>query len=147
MDGSVQNQDIVLLVVSAAGNDGLTPVQLQKSVFLVGKSGLSGLPTEFYSFTPYNYGPFNANIYRDAEHLAAEGLLAQVQAVGRTWPMFSITPAGRNRAEKLYSRVQDILQEHIKNIVEWVKAQSFTHLLRTIYAKYPEFKENSVFQE
>ena len=59
--------DWLLLVLAAAEGDTLSPLQLQKSLFLVGH-GLAGLvSTDFYDFQPHAYGPFAAAVYHDAE--------------------------------------------------------------------------------
>ena len=67
------------------GDRRFSPVQLQKAVFLVIKAGLAGLPAEAYDFQPYHYGPFDINIYHDAEALHEEGAL--LRAPVAAWGM------------------------------------------------------------
>ena len=38
------------------------------------------------------------------------------------------------------------LTEFLGRIVQWVRKRSFSDLLRSIYAAYPEFAVNSVFR-
>ena len=146
MTKPLRNRDIMLLVIAAAGDTGLTPVQLMKSVFLIGQSGLSGLPSDFYSFIPYNYGPFNSDVYRDAEVMVNERLVLEIREAGRDWSKYAITPAGFRHAKNLKRRVAGEFSDYIDAIVNWVKSLTFSGLLRAIYAKYPEMRENSVFQ-
>lgn len=142
----LENREIMLLVITAAGSTGLTPVQLMKSVFLISRSGLPEVPTHFYSFVPYDYGPFNPDVYRDVEALESEGIVVEVHDAGRSWPKYVITPAGLERAEELRSQVGPQFSAYIDKVVVWVKSLTFSALLRAIYAKYPEMRENSVFQ-
>lgn len=147
MAGTFKNQDVVLLVVAAANGTGLTPVQLMKSVFLVGKSGHSDLPPNFYPFFAYNYGPFHPSVYSDVETLVDQGLVCGVQETGRSWSKYVVTPTGLEYAEKVKQQIADEFVKYIGDVVSWVRSLTFNELLRAIYAKYPEMRENSVFQE
>ena len=142
----LENRDIMLLVIAAAGDTGLTPVQLMKSMFLIGRSGLSDLPSNFYSFVPYNYGPFNSDVYRDAEVMVNEGLVLEIREASRDWSKYAITRVGLQKSESLKHQVTPEFSEYIDAVVNWVKSLTFSGLLRAIYAKYPEMRENSVFQ-
>lgn len=143
----LKNREIMLLVIAAAGDTGLTPVQLMKSVFIIGQSRLSDLPSNFYPFFAYNYGPFNPDVYRDVEALVSEGLVLEIRDASRSWPKYAITPAGLRYAENLKRQVASEFSDYIEAVVNWVKSLTFIQLLRAIYAKYPEMRENSVFQE
>jgi hypothetical protein len=72
----MQRQDWLLLVLCAAHQEGLTPVQLQKSLFLVGQELPRHVRSHFYAFFPYNYGPFDPQICRDADRLGKDGFVA-----------------------------------------------------------------------
>jgi len=143
----MDKKDLLLMAVSAGQETGLTPVQLQKALFLIGESKLPGLAPGYYEFEPYNYGPFQAGIYLDADELALEGHIAERPVAGRSWSVYYITPTGQQRAQQLESVCEPELAGYIKAVVEWVKSLSFVELLRAIYAQYPHFQKNSVFQE
>lgn len=68
-------QDWLLLVLAAAGRKPLSPLQLQKSLFLVGYDLAKLVGPDFYTFRPFDYSPFDATVYRDAEEQAAQGLV------------------------------------------------------------------------
>jgi hypothetical protein len=142
----MQREDWTLVAISSAGGDALTPVQLQKSLFLLGK----GLPDEvgdgFYSFSPYNYGPFCGEIYADAEKLASEGFVRIEREVGRTWAEYAPTSAGLKRAEHL-RKLAPRASGYLKEIVEWTRGLTFEQLVSAIYAAYPDQKVNSIFRE
>ncbi|MEO6022952.1 MAG: hypothetical protein ABIP64_07525, partial [Burkholderiales bacterium] len=65
----MEARDWTLLVLAKAGE--LQPVQLQKSLFLLGRNlNEHQLATgNFYNFEAYDYGPFSSGIYADAEML------------------------------------------------------------------------------
>jgi len=143
----MEKKDVTLLVIESAGEEGLSPIQIQKSLFLIGQSHLPALPSDFYEFYPYNYGPFCEEVYKDADTLVEEGMVFEMPVSGQSWSMYVIAPKGWDRAEAIRSE-NDIgdLAQYIKEIVEWVSSLTFSELLRAIYAKYPKYSENSVFQ-
>src|SRR5439155_6656754 len=49
----------VLLALLAAEGHSLTPVQLQKCLFLLGSRRPKDVGRDFYHFRPYDYGPFD----------------------------------------------------------------------------------------
>ena len=140
----MSNQDWLLLVIKNARAGGLTPVQLQKGLFLLGKGVKKAVD---YHFVPYNYGPFAKEIYSDAEFLQACGLVDIARPIGRRYDCYSITPGGLARAKELEKKIPPDIKEYLKKLVSVVQSLSFDQLLRAIYRKFPAFKVNSVFQE
>lgn len=135
-----------LLVIDEAGSSGLSPLQLQKSLFLIGKN----LPTEigdsYYEFVPYNYGPFDSRVYSDAQHLVNQGLVQMIQVMGRNWSYYTITKSGQDKARHIReTEVSQRASEYVSTVVKWVQSLSFAQLLSAIYQKYPEYKAKSVF--
>jgi uncharacterized protein YwgA len=147
MATKLRNCDVTLLVIAAAGDTGLTPIQIMKSVFLIGKCGLSDLPSIFYSFFAYNYGPFNPDVYRDVEMLVNEGLVLEIRESGQNWSKYMIASPGLQYAKDLKPQIAHEFSDYIDEVVSWAKSLTFNQLLQAIYAKYPEMRENSVFQE
>jgi len=142
----MERRDITLLVIESAGAEGLSPIQIQKGIFLIGESHLSELPSDFYEFYPYNYGPFCEEVYHDADALVEEGMVFNMPVGGQSWSRYVIAPKGRDRAEAIRNEDVGELVQYIKAIVEWVGSLTFSELLRAIYAKYPDYSVNSVFQ-
>ena len=141
----MEKQDFLLLVVAAAKDGPLTPVQLQKSLFLIERAHLPEAPPQFYEFAPYDYGPFDAEIYADADLLASEGLVVRIPSSKGTWTDTSITPDGLQRASALESTLSSPSRKYVQDVVQWVQSLSFSDLVRAIYAAYPAFQVNSVF--
>lgn len=142
----MERQELVVLAVSAGGSRVLTPVQLQKSIFLISEANLPGIPDSLYNFEPYHYGPFDATIYKDADHLHEKGLVLRAPSREGAWTDTMITPDGLQRAIKLQGELDSSTTEKIREIVAHVQSLSFNELLKDIYDKHPEYQVNSVFQ-
>lgn len=143
----MNRSDWVLLILSSAGERGLTPVQLQKVVFLLQKNldtkNRAGLE---YNFKPYHYGPFDAQIYTDVETLSARGLVSPKKRVGSSWSSYHITERGSEQAQGLSARLSHGAYSYVGELVAWVQAKSFQTLIASIYKKYPEYKVRSIFR-
>jgi uncharacterized protein len=141
-------EDWTLLAICAAKSKGLSPVQLQKSLFLLGrKLPKEELGNHFYVFSPYNYGPFDVQIYQDAEILEKKGLISITQSPESRWKIYRATQDGLELATKLRTQASPHAVDYLDTVVTWVLGHSFRELVSAIYAEYPEFRENSVFQE
>lgn len=141
-------KDWTLLAIALAAGQPLSPVQLQKSVFLFGELlPEEVLPDDFYEFVAYNYGPFCPEIYRDAETLAEEGLVQISSVAGHGYSQYAATPEGITEGELLRGLLPPRVTEHAKTIVEWVRAQTFKGLVSEIYRRYPRYRANSVFTD
>ena len=138
----MSRQDWNLLVLAASGGSPLQPVQLQKALFLLGQKATAWVGPTFYTFEPYDYGPFDKEIYWDVDRLVADGF-AYVQS-GRM-KVFGATAKGVNRAEELGTKIPE-MWTYVKQLVAWVRSLSFNDLVRAIYAEYPEYRAKSVFQ-
>jgi len=141
----MERMDWALLAISHAKGAGLSPVQLQKSLFLLGKELPGEVGPDFYSFVPHNYGPFDSAIYTDAALLSGMGLVTRNNS-GRGFVEYAPTPDGLAYAEKLKANAPGKAVGYLGRVVPWTQGLTFAALVRAIYAKYPEFRENSVFQ-
>ena len=134
-----------LLAAIAISDQGFSPVQAQKTMFLLGREAPGGVGQGFYTFRPYDYGPFDSAIYDDVALLADRGLVAVERSPGRSWPRYSATAAGVAHFEGLKNSVAPNLLLFLGDLTHWVTSQSFAALLRAIYDQFPEYKVNSVF--
>lgn len=140
-------QKWALLAISYADKQGLTPAQLQKSLFLFQKA-FGRQVGDFYEFTPYNYGPFDKSVYTDAEALITDKLVGKADGnANHTWSIYAITSAGKSKADELLGELDPKMSRHLKKIVTWAQGLSFQQLISTIYQHYPEYKVNSVFKD
>lgn len=135
------------MALEEANSPGLTPVQLQKILFVLGERRKKKLGPEYYSFQPYHYGPFDPRIYADAELLEAEGLISIDSPMGRSLRRYSITPAGTAYVATFRDRTDGPTRDLLKRIVGWAQRLSFTDLVRSVYSEFPGMRVNSVFRE
>ena len=139
-------QDWLLLALSKSPGGAMSPVQIQKALFLFGQEVGDSIGTEFYSFEPYDYGPFDAAIYVDLRRMTSVGHVRGEWSPGRSWKNYAITGLGRNAVLVLEHDADARLAEFLGRTAVWVKGRSFSDLLRSVYAAYPEFAVNSVFR-
>ena len=57
----MKREDLLLRIIAAAQGERLTPAQLQKVAFLLGKQYADQMPGDYYEFEKYDYGPFFAS--------------------------------------------------------------------------------------
>ena len=148
MGEMLERQDWALLVLGAAEGHPLQPVQFQKTLFLVGenvKPVERGISSSFYGFEPYDYGPFDRDVYIDAEQLEREGLAIITTRPGRSYSEYAATAAGVDRARALGASIPPQVAEYINRVVAWARTRTFSEIVRAIYQKYPEQRARSVF--
>jgi len=143
----MKRKDWNLLVLAAAEGKPLTPVQLQKILFLIEKNVPQKQRRDFYNFKPYDYGPFDVVVYQDAEALEQDGFICIRPVPERQWSEYAATPAGLKAAEQLQKGLAPGVKEYIQALVEWASKLSFQEIVSAIYKAYPAYKEKSVFQE
>ena len=141
----MKRTDWTLMALNAAGPDGLSPVQLQKTLFILSKQLPDAVGDSFYNFVPYNYGPFDRAVYEDAEELARGGQIEITQRDGENWNRYVITREGEVDISRAVYEHRDAA-DYLERLVKWVQEQTFQGLVSAVYAKYPEMRANSVFQ-
>ena len=65
----------VLAGMAPAGNAPFSPVQVQKLFFLLDRNIANYTAGPHFGFEPYDYGPFDKQVYCDLEAMAADGLI------------------------------------------------------------------------
>jgi hypothetical protein len=139
--------DWLILVIDFATKP-LQPVQLQKSLFLLDKKlapHQKGVD-RIYTFTPYDFGPFDSSVYSDAEFLAEQGLVVIERRPGQNYKQYQITKSGHAVAASLSEQLEPGVLQFARDIVKWCQGLTFNQLVSTIYREYPEMKEKSVFK-
>lgn len=138
----MKRADLLLKIIAAAEGKPLTPAQLQKVAFLLGMECSSYMPEDYYRFRKYDYGPFSAEIYRDAELLEREGMITILINARGGWREYAATVRGCTvEIEDMPKDVSSFILEKVK----WARELSFPELVREVYRMYPAYRENSVF--
>jgi hypothetical protein len=144
----LQRQQILLAALSLAGGKPLTPVQLQKALFLADdKIGDAFDPSSKYHFQPYDYGPFDKTVYTDAQLLTAGGLAEIGKDAKGGWNTYAPTADGVRQGQEYLSQLQPEQREMLQRILSLVTRLSFTELVSAIYKAYPPMRVNSVFRD
>lgn len=139
----MEKKDLLLACLSVAGKESYQPVQIQKLVFLLQDRGLK---EPVFNFTPFDYGPFDPQIYKSLEELSDEGL---VEIIGEPFAKnrrYRLKPEGAEKARTALNKLSPQNQEYIGRLFSWVKGVSFAQLVGAVYADYPDMRKNSVFR-
>lgn len=142
-------KDWTLMVIAAGKGRALQPVHLQKALFLSDRllSNQQKAVDRFYRFDPYDYGPFCAAAYADADSLASEGLITVEQRPSTSYREYSVTPEGAEKAELLRQSIPPEVSTYLDKLVGWVVSLSFNQLVSWIYKNFPDMIVNSVFNQ
>jgi hypothetical protein len=124
----VSREDWSLLAIAASDN--LLPLQLQKSLYLLGQRFPELSRTGFYEFRPVGGGDFSEQIYVDADALAKKGLVSIRFSERSGSREYRLTPAGAERARKLEKHVRPEIAQSMRKLVSWVNTRSMDQLLR-----------------
>jgi hypothetical protein len=121
-------RDWTLLVIGAS--DGLLPIQLQRSLYLLGERSAELTRSGFYRFEPVGSGDFSEQVYADADALSKDGLVSIRFSERDGGRIYRLTPAGAERAKKLEKHVRPDLVQLLQKTVSWVSTRSVDQLLR-----------------
>lgn len=122
--------------------------RMQKLVFLIQEEfdDTSALPGE-YNYIPYDYGPFAKKLYADLDYLKDRGFIKEATKTiedGKVQYNYRLTPEGREHLEQQPGHKVDQILDLAEPIKREFNQQSLPQLLDYVYAKYPEYAENSV---
>lgn len=135
---------LLLLLEGGTGRTYNEPIagrtRLVKLLFLMKEAfKLRSVP---YEFTPYYFGPFSPEIYRDLMLLRSAGLVQWQETLGGD--EFSLTPKGVRVANELRQGEDSSALEKLRTCKERYNRMSLEELLRVIYDRFPRFAERSV---
>ena len=137
-------EEFVLASLAGGGGKSYSPVQVQKFLFLLDKNIPEAFGGTHFEFEPYDYGPFDKNVYSVLDGLEEEGFV-NIIPTGRGWNKYTLTPAGLEKGQNLLPPIDDSMRLYAEKVAEFVTTVSFSELVSAIYAQYPEMKVNSVF--
>ncbi len=143
----MERSDIVLAAMAGAGWTFFTAAQMQKLLFLIDETIPEHIGGKRFDFVPYDYGPFDKNVYRELESLQAGGY-AWIHASGKSrFKTYSLSGTGMQHGlTVLQSSFAPEISEYIQRLSKWVASLSFAELVSAIYRDYPHMRVNSVFR-
>lgn len=139
-----EQKDIILAGLAAAGGKSLTPVQIQKLFFIIDREISSYIGGPRFNFKPYDYGPFDREVYDTLEVLALEGSI-EIDSSKR-YSSYCLTASGFLHGRHALEKFPLPIKKFIADTTAWVLSLSFEELVASIYKKYPDMKENSIFR-
>lgn len=129
MAGLIKRQKVLLSVIDELQRCGRnTRTFIMKALFLLKKDFGADDKLRFYSFFPYKFGPFSAEVYADLNRLVKLGFLEESET--------ALTPHG-----KAVVRREGILRDQTCLIA--AKYKNKASLIDDVYARYPEYTVNS----
>ena len=143
MGRTLKRHDMMLAAMSTAGCAPFQPVHVQKLFFLIDRKLADTAGGTYFDFEPYDYGPFDKNVYANLDELSDAGLV-QITGDGR-YRSYSLTEAGRERGVAALSKLTDKQAAALRTLTTFVRSLGFAALVTTIYSAFPEMKVNSVF--
>lgn len=140
----MNRDELVLAAMAPGGGYCYTPVQVQKLLFLIDRQIPEHVGGPHFHFVPYNYGPFDRDVYHQLDQLALRGLVV----INQSWAprTFTLTPEGLTRGTAALNTLPAAIRDFINRTSSFVQTQSFSSLVSAIYKAFPEMRENSVFQ-
>ena len=114
-------------------------------MFLIDRELADGIGGPQFDFQPYNYGPFDKDVYGCLEKLVNSGHIEIVSVPGKRYPIYKMTNKGQEFGNEKLDSLKSWVKDGIKVYNEWVRRVSFTGLISAIYKSYPDMKKNSVF--
>lgn len=142
----MDRQQTILAALAGIEDGSFTPVQVQKIFFLIDRNLPASIGGQKFNFQPYDYGPFDPDVYRELETLERQGLVRIDQLIGGGKRVYSLTPNGYKVGVEILGGLQPQVSQYIRELTSWIVSQSFSTLVGTIYRLYPDMKVNSVFK-
>ena len=133
----------VVLAAMAAGGPGACffPIQLQKLLFLMDREIHEFVNGPHFHFIPYDYGPFDKDIYMEVNVLIRKGEV-DANAEAR-YPAYFLTGSGALSGIDALNGLPEPASRYMKEAAVWVRSLTFKQLLAAIYAYYPDMAVNS----
>jgi hypothetical protein len=131
--------------VAATPRGCLTPVQIQKALFLIDKRIPESVDGPLFKFRPYHYGPFDSSIYVLLEDLQREGAVQIDYEPSFRRNTYRLEAPGLSRGKAYLGSISPGAAAFISKVANFVSKVSFSDLVSSIYRAYPEMKAKSVF--
>ena len=143
---TMDRDQLALAALAAAGeNVTFSPVQVQKLFFLIDRKVAHLVGGPHFNFQPYDYGPFDQQVYGTLDGLALNGFVLK-QSTGR-YRNYALTPDGYRNGVANLKLLPSQAVSYLTRLTAWIRDLNFQQLVSTIYREYPDMKVNSVFKE
>ena len=138
----VDRNDLVTAALAAGGHRvRYSPAHVQKLFFLIDQELAPHVDGPHFRFEPFHYGPFDRDVYRVLNALAAMGQLDTVEK-GNLF-IYRLTEVGQAVGNDILAACPSEVAAFLGECARWVRVQSFRSLVTEIYARYPDMAANS----
>lgn len=134
---------LLLAVLSTADGQTFSPVQIQKMMFILDRNLGKRIGGPHFRFVPYNYGPFDPEVYTALDMLSVSGKVERVPE--RTWTNYRIAAAAMAEGKAALASLPPETRDYVTRISLWVRSLSFNDLVSAVYRSFPDMRVNSVF--
>jgi hypothetical protein len=141
-----RRKQIMLAAFAADRAASFAPVQVQKMFFLFDRNIVGDIGGPQFAFEPYDYGPFDREVYSELGDLARTGLIRIEAMPDASRRRYSLTAEGYELGKSALDRLNPRAQAYMSRVSAWVRSLSFAELVGSIYRQYPDMKCNSVFR-
>lgn len=141
----MERRELMVAALAAAGeNATFAPVQVQKLFFLLDREACHLVGGPHFDFKPYDYGPFDREVYEEFERLEAAGLVTTDHS--RRYRLYRLTPRGYAEGAQQLQSIPNPARTFFLSAANWIRSLNFQQLVAAIYKRYPDMKTNSIFK-
>lgn len=139
-------QKFMLAALAADPGGSFAPVQVQKLFFLLDENLPDETDGKRFNFRPYDFGPFDKEVYGELEAMEKQGLIEIVADASKAHRrLYVLTAKGMRCGRRHLGEYGDATTSYMTRLSDWVRSVSFADLVGTIYREFPHMKERSVF--
>lgn len=148
LEDLTDRQKFILAALASEQDISLAPVQVQKLFFLFDENLISVLgKPKYFDFQPYDYGPYDKEVYAELEALEEKELVRINYASDSPGSRsYCLSIGGQREGESNLDLMDSSVSDYIASLCKWVKGLTFAELVGYIYKHYPEMRENSIFR-
>ena len=134
----------VVMATMAAGGAGarFDPVRIQKLLFLVDREIPRFVKGPHFDFEPYDYGPFDKDVYRELDRLSIEGEVTIDHSA--RYRRYVLTESGHAQGVAMLAKLPESVSSYLEEVARWCLSRTFRQLLSAIYQRYPDMAVNSI---
>ena len=130
-------EELVLAVLSTSDGDPWNPSQLLKIFFILDQKVPEEIGGHHWNFQPFDYGPYDATVFRTLEDLDAKGLVL-IQKDGYLILGYWSSVRGHRQGKEQLNKLPERTQDYIRRLSDWVRSLSFLQLVAAIRKEFPE---------
>ena len=121
------------------------PVQIQKLFFLLDREAANFVGGPHFNFQPYDYGPFDSQVYTALNRLRTQNLV-QVHSAG-AYRLYSLSPEGYRQGVENLREFPKQAVTYMQQAADWGRQLNFQQLVAAIYRYNPDMQVNSIFDQ